>query len=292
MTLAALRRLARCAASERCIREALKKKGIKFRRLRSKPPRTRKDKKSRYLFSKKYRHKTKAWWRKMIDLHIDLKLFQVYCNAAARDYAAKREVRGAYRGLGEGLEDCYVVQPKSLRYNTGAKPCRIAAGMGRGRVHLWQEIKGKWTGQAAADLYAGPLLQALKRARPRSRTFTILEDNDPTGFKSKKGVRAKAANKIKVFAIPKRSPDLSVCDYALWKQVNAVMRRQEARFHRSKRETRAQFIERLKRAARGLTATFINKSIGDMVWRCKRCYEAQGGHFEEGGRKPKAARHV
>ena len=29
VTLAALRRLARCAASERCIREALKKKGIK-----------------------------------------------------------------------------------------------------------------------------------------------------------------------------------------------------------------------------------------------------------------------
>ena len=102
-------------------------------------------------------------------------------------------------------------------------------------------------------------------------------------------VPVSSANKIKVFAIPKRSPDLSVCDYALWKQVNAVMRRQEARFHRSKRETRVQFIERLKRAARGLTTTFINNSIGDMVWRCKRCYEAQGGHFEEGGRKPKAA---
>ena len=75
------------------------------------------------------------------------------------------------------------------------------------------------------------------RARPRSRAFAILEDNAPTGFKSKKGVRAKAANEIKVVAIPKSSPDLSVCDYALWKQVNAVMRRQEARIQREALET-------------------------------------------------------
>ena len=49
----------------------------------------------------------------------------------------------------------------------------------------------------------------------RACSWTVLEDNDPTGFKSTAGKNAKRESKIKVFAIPKRSPDLNVCDYAL-----------------------------------------------------------------------------
>ena len=41
----------------------------------------------------------------------------------------------------------------------------------------------------------------------------LLEDNDPSGYKTKLGEAAKARNKIKVPKIPKRSPDLNVMDY-------------------------------------------------------------------------------
>ena len=94
--------------------------------------------------------------------------------------------------------------------------------------------------------------------------------NDPTGFKARAGVQAKAAVGIKAFEIPKRSPDLNVCDYALWAAVNRKMRRQEKKIPRAKRETPAEHIARLRRAAHSLTPAFINKSIGDLRRRCQR----------------------
>ena len=51
------------------------------------------------------------------------------------------------------------------------------------------------------------------------------EDKDPTGFKARAGVQAKAAVGIKVFEILKWGPDFNVCDYALWAAVNRKMRR-------------------------------------------------------------------
>lgn len=72
-------------------------------------------------------------------------------------------------------------------------------------------------------------------------------------------------------------------DYAVWKQVGRIMRRQESRFPASKRETRADYIKRLLRAAKRLPPSFIEKAIGDMRRRCQRLFEAKGGHFEEGG---------
>ena len=50
---------------------------------------------------------------KKIPMHIDLKNFAVYTTAKARDYAAMRMVRGAYRGVGAGLDEAYVVLPRT-----------------------------------------------------------------------------------------------------------------------------------------------------------------------------------
>ena len=61
-----------------------------------------------------------SFWMKMMQM--DCKSFPVYANAQARDYAAMHEVRGAYRTLGQGLDDDYVVAPKHLLYNPGMKP--------------------------------------------------------------------------------------------------------------------------------------------------------------------------
>ena len=109
VTLAMVRRSARVKASERCVRTALQKRGIRFRRLRSKPLLTREDRIARYAFAKTFRHKTEAWWLRHINLHRGLKNFQVYTNAPGRAYAAQREVHGAYREPGQGLDrECIV----------------------------------------------------------------------------------------------------------------------------------------------------------------------------------------
>lgn len=289
ITLAMLKRRARCKASGRCIREALKLKNIKFRKMRSKPLLTKADQRARFDFAKKYHSKSKNWWLRNVHLHIDIKNFPAYVNAKARDVAAMRMVRGAYRRPGDGLDEAYVVVPKDLRYNPGAKSVKVCAGVALDRVRMWHVIEKRWSGRTAAAVYQGPLLAALKRTWPGKRSFSVLEDNDPTGFKSRFGERAKKASRIKAFQIPKRSPDLNVCDYALWNAVNKKMRQQEMAFPRSKRETRSGYITRLRRAAQSLSAKFVRSAIGDMKRRCQLLYQRRGALFEEGGSRSHAA---
>jgi len=285
VTLAMIIKRAKVKAGERCVRKALQKRGVRFRRMRSKPILTKEDVKHRFAFAKKHRKKSRKWWQKQhIHLYHDIKDFPSYTNAAARAVAAQREVRGAYRVAADGLDENYVVLPKHLKYNTGTKSVRIAGGVGNGRVRLWHELAKKWNGKAAEALYLGPVRSALRRSCPRKRSYCILEDNDPTGFKSTAGEKAKKSAKIRVFKIPKRSPDLSVMDYAIWKQVTRNMRRQEKRFRKSKKETRAEFAARLERTAKNLPKQFIDKAIGNMKERCQRLYKARGHLFEEGGK--------
>jgi hypothetical protein len=284
VTLAMIMKRAKIQAGERCARKALHSRNIRFRRMRSKPILTKEDVQERYNFAVRYRNKPKIWWLTKIDIHQDMKNFQVYGNEKSRAYAAQREVRGHYRAPGDGLGEGYVVAPKHLKYNTGARSARIAGGVGKGRMILWYETGKKWNGQVAADFYKGPVLSGLKRAYPRKRSFLMLEDNDPTGYKSTLAVKAKRAAKIRVFKIPKRSPDLSVMDYAIWKQITRTMRRQEMKFKKGKKETRAEFLARLNRVAKSLPANFIKKAIGNMRERCQRLYAAKGFHFEEGGK--------
>ena len=62
------------------------------------------------------------------------------------------------------------------------------------------------------------------------------------------------------------------------------MRQQERRFRKGRRETRAEFISRLRRTAMGLSPAFVKKTIGNMKERCQRLYASKGHHFEEGGK--------
>ena len=175
-----------------------------------------------------------------------------------------------------------------LKYNTGAKGVAVLAGVANDKVVLWEYIDGNWNGGAAAKMYSGPVLKALKAAHPSRRRFLILEDNDPAGFKSTKGVNAKEVAKIDALTFPKHSPDLNVCDYALWHEVNRKMRLQERKWPGDKKETRKQYLKRLKRTAVTLPADFVGKSVANMKDRCKRLMDAKGSRFEEGGKKRKA----
>ena len=177
------------------------------------------------------------------------------------------------------------MKPKagSLRHNTGAKGVLLHVGIGKGKALTVHEVPhGRWSGQAAANFYK-VLAHDLAKALPDKRRFTILEDNDPTGYKSAKGIAAKDEASIGVFEIPKRSPDLSVLDYAIWAEVNKRLRRQESKWPNGKKETRAAYVKRLKLTIRSLPEDFLLKSIRDMARRCQRLYEAKGYFFEEGG---------
>ncbi|CAE7255135.1 F52C9.6 [Symbiodinium natans] len=283
ITVDKLRKATKVKASTQTILAALHKRNIYFRKLREKPVLTPADVKARLAFAKKYRGKSKTWWLRNIHAFIDGKYFQVYLTGKERARAATHGTFGAYRRPGKGLCAGYV-KPKagSLRHNTGAKGVLLQVGIGGGHVVTVHEVKARWNGQAAVTFYKA-LRSGLSKTWPAKRKYTVLEDNDPTGYKSAKGVAAKAEEGISVFEIPKRSPDLSLLDYAVWKEVNKRLRRQEKSWPKKKREGRPAYVARLKRTIRNLSKDFLVKSIGDMVRRCQRLYEAKGHFFEEGG---------
>jgi hypothetical protein len=286
VTVTMIKKACRVKACNKTVLREFHKRGIYFRRLREKPVLTAADKKDRLRFATEYKGKPKSWWAKKVDAFIDNKHWAVCLNRTTRKVMAQRTVRGAFRARGDGLGEGYTKRAKVLK--VGLKTCTVSAAISGSKVVMWKEIKGKWTGQKAADVYKESLKPALSKMRKTKGAHLILEDNDPTGWKSKKGVLVKKESKLKVLEIPRRSPDLNPCDYGLWKEVDKRMRKQEAKFSKEKKETRAEHVKRLTRTANRLPKKFLEKLTGDMSRRCQRLFKAKGGHFEEGGKPTKA----
>lgn len=285
VTAMMVKKTSKCKCSLRTMRNALHARGYWFRDLRHKPILTPQDVKDRFAWAKEHRSKSKAWWTKNVHIHLDNHMFKVATTSKGRKLLAKRRVRGVYRKKGKSLRAGHVKPNPKLKQYTGGKGILKTGGVGGGRVLVWHTVTDRWNGDAAAYLYNDVVSPALKKQYPTAKKFTLLEDNDPTGNTSKKGIAAKEKGNIKVFTIPLRSPELNVLDYAVWAEVEKRMRKQELRFDDSRRETRAQFEIRLDRTARNLPASFITKAIEDLRDRCKRLYEAKGALFEEGGKK-------
>ena len=136
-------------------------------RLREKPVLTDADVQARKAFAKQWVHKSERWWLTFLDMHIDVKHFPVYLSGRARAHAAREAVRGAYRTRGQGLEAPYVKHGQKYKYNPGARGVMVLAGVGHGQVLVWEVIDGRnWNGEVAAEMYSGPIKQALQRAAP------------------------------------------------------------------------------------------------------------------------------
>ena len=215
---------------------------------------------------------------------IDIKHFCVLPHGDARKHAAQETTRGTYRKKGQGLNKGHTKPITKTKFNPGAAGVKVLAGVGNGKVLLWEYLDGPWGGDAAAKAYNGPVKKALQVAYPGRKSFTVLEDNDPSGFKSRLGIAAKADIGIKTFEIPRRSPCLNVLDYHVWAEVSKRMREQEKKFPASKRESRVAFLNRLRRTALRLTTEQVSNAVGDMKRRCARLLAAGGGHIEEGGK--------
>ena len=289
VTAAMVKRKARVNASVRAVSDALHSRGIYFRKMREKPILRPEHVKARYDWAKKHKGKSAQWWLRAIHVHLDNHHFQVATTHTGRCLLSRRRVRGVYRKREKSLRPLVVKPSSKLRQNTGARGVLIAGGVGLGKALVWHVVEGAWGGVAAECLYMRVVRPKLETIYPGKRSFSVLEDNDPTGNMSKKGMEAKRSTGLKVFSIPEYSPDLNVMDYVVWAEVEKRMRRQERAWPENKKETRDAFIRRLARTARGLSEDFMDKSIKDLRRRCALLYEAKGGLFEEGGRKPRVA---
>jgi len=86
--------------------------------------RTPDDVKLRFTFSKKWKGKSKAWWWKRVQVHLDNKLLAKSC------------VRGTYRKKQKSLNPGHVKPNPKLRTNTGSKGLLIMGGVGGGNTVL------------------------------------------------------------------------------------------------------------------------------------------------------------
>ncbi len=135
---------------------------------------------------------------------IDNKSYAVYLNGKARDNAARRKARGSYRKRTGGLRKGHVKPRKSQKSGSGRSVLVMAAVIDS-KIRVWHEMDN-WGGEEATKAYKGPLKTALKKALPRSKTHTVLEDNDPSGYKSGAGGGLDVAR-----AIADDNPMLSSC---------------------------------------------------------------------------------
>lgn len=273
------------AVCDRVIANAQHERGIWMHAMRQKPILTEDDVKARYAWAKKYRHKPPSWWKRTVHLHIDNKAFKVPATSVARRHLAAQRIARVYRSRGKALRPEHVRAGRGVRHNSGVRHVLIAGGIGKGRVRLWHVVPGAWGADAASRMYEGPLLQALKRAHPGKRLWRVLEDNDPGGYQTRKAQTTKAKLHIEQFAIPSRSPDLNVMDYYVWAEVERRLRAEERAWDEDYRESRDDFIGRLRRTAKAIPMANVQKAIGDLSWRAKALYKAKGGLFEEGGRR-------
>jgi hypothetical protein len=228
-----------------------------------------------------YKSKPLAFWTDKVHAYLDNKNFPIYLNGKNRSYAARRVARGAYRADGEGLHPGHIKPKKNLKHNTGAGSVNVACAISAEKTLMWHVLDGNWNAERAAQMYTQKLAPALARAYPGARQYLVLEDNDPSGYKSRRGIAAKEEKHITVFDFPKRSPDLNPLDYSYWATLNKKLRAQEKKFKPSFRESKVAYLARLRRGAMGMSSSELKKMIGSMRRRLGALAAANGRHFEE-----------
>ena len=268
---------------ERTIRDAFRAHGKPFRKLREKPLLTPEDVAQRLIFARKHAARPRSAWVTCPHAVIDNKRFSMPLDRRAREHEARRAVRGAYRA-GSSAVESHLVKPKAhIKYPMPG--VQVTAAVVKGRVRFWHVTEGRWNAARAVEMYAA-LAKTLAKAyperaaKPRAR-WTVLEDNDPAGYKASAAQAKKAELGISTMSLPPRSPDLNVLDYSIWSEINRRLRQQEARFRSSRKESKVRFLKRLRRVALTLPASFVTKAVQSMKRRCKSIEANKGYLIEE-----------
>ena len=268
---------------EKVIRKAFNTHGYPFRKFREKPKLKKSDVKKRHAFGKKHYKKPAEPWISDVHGHVDNKRFPMYLDQQAREHAARRSVRGAYRSGKDAVADHLVKQKESLKFPVPG--VQVTAGVVHGRIRFWKVVQGRWNAKKAVEMY-GDLAKCMAKAYPThaakpNAKWVVLEDNDPSGYKSSDAVSKKREEGIKVRELPPRSPDLNVLDYSLWKAITKRLRKQEATFHHRRKESKSEYLARLRKTALGLPSAVVRKAVYSMKRRCKEVKE-NGGYLIKG----------
>ena len=248
---------------------------VKWRPAREKPMRTDIDEAERKRICNRWRKLPASYWLRRVDLYMDNKRWDVPVSARGGRFLRKTKVRGHLRTPEEGLKRGFTKPSRRLhKVNTGGH-VNVCAGIVGCRVKIWHYLPPTWSGAVAESLYRDVVYPALVKHRGKKRTYTILEDNDPTGYKSKVAKTAKAELGIVPIEFPVYSPDLNPLDFALWSEVSSRMDAAGA----PRRETLEAYKARLRRTALGIPEAVVRKMLSSMKGRVSSVYESNGGHI-------------
>ena len=244
---------------------------VTARRPREKPQRDESHAAQRVHICRSLLRKPINYLTDQVDLMIDNKRFDVPTSCRAKRRMKQGRVRYHIRTRAEGVAAGFTKPGrKKNRYNTGGS-VNVCAGICNGKVVLWEYLS-TWNGKAAADLYRGPIKRTLRTHRGVKSKYLILEDNDPSGYKSRKAVDMKQALNIHCVQWPKYSPDLHPLDFSLWSEI-------ERRVLRNKPtggESVTAYRKRLRMTALRLPKTIVTAAVASMRARIKQVILAKG----------------
>ena len=180
-------------------------------------------------------------------------------------------VTGHLRTASEGLNRGFT-KPRQKHSFLGMPSVTISAAVAKDRVTMWHVIEGSWNGASASEMYEKHLKPALARTWGKRPRYNIVEDGDRKGNTSGKGIAAKARAKIYATVLPPRTPSLMPLDYAVWKRIVDIVMQTAPKG----KETKAQFLDRLRSVAKSLPRGFIKATIARMPEIIKALVEAKG----------------
>ena len=184
--------------------------GMNPRRPRAELTRNDIDESDRNKLANKLRKLPQKYWASDLRLTMDNKERASPRPFEGKKYLKQSKVRFVIRTGSEGLNTGYTT-PDQRKHSTNLGGDTVVAGIIKGKVRIWHCSGGPWDGKKATEVYSEVVAPALVRAHSKTRRHTILEDNDPTGYKPKEMKQAEADLNIPPVEFPTCSPDMNSC---------------------------------------------------------------------------------
>ena len=143
---------------------------------------------------------------------------------------------------------------------------------------MWEYLDKKWNADAAVKRYQGAVMSTLRKERGVKRRYKVLEDNDPTGYKSRKAMDAKAALGITAVPMPAYSPDMNPLDFSLWAEIEKRMIANAPK----RVETVSEYKKRLRLTALRLPRDIVSKAVRSIPKRLRAIIAAKGHSIKMG----------
>ena len=144
--------------------------GVKLRRSREKPGRTKEHEEERVLLCDKMRKWPVERFTHGIDMIVDCKMWDAPTTSEARAHLDKQKVVAQLRTRGEGLQKEFTKPSKTSKHRKSGGKVHVLAGISNGRIVLWEYFR-RWNGQTAAEMYSGPILKTLNKKRGSSSIY-------------------------------------------------------------------------------------------------------------------------